>query len=500
MGSVKSLAKDTVYYGLSTIVPRFLNWCLTPLYVNILNPSAYGEVTNLYGYTALLLVILTYGMETGFFRFANDKKYNDAPAVYTTILLTLLSTTVLFLIVVYSFLHPLAGKMGYPADYIWMLALITGIDAFCSLPFAHLRYQRRPIRFLSIKLLSVVVNIGANLFFLLLCPWLYKISPESISWFYRPEYGVGYIIISNLISSVVVLLVLLPEIFKVRFRFDKELLRRILSYSFPILILGIAGIMNQTLDKILYPILADPATAKAQLGVYGAGYKIAVVMVMFIAAFRFAFEPFIFAREKNEEDNQKRYIDSMHFFIIFGFAIFLGVTFYIDIIKMIIPAEYYNGFRVVPIIMIAELFSGIFFNLSVWYKITDRTRWGAWFSIIGCIVTVFGNVLFVPRYGYMACAWTAFACYFIMMVVSYLVGQHYYPIQYKLKSALGYGIIAGLLFFTAQIVVIDNLTLRLMFRSLLFVLFICYILKKDLPLQEIPIINNWIKKKNRNDI
>lgn len=494
MGSIKNLAKDTVYYGMSTIVPKFLNWCLTPFYVNVLDPDAYGEVTNLYSYTALLLVILTYGMETGFFRFANDKNYNNPVNVFSTAQFSLFTTSSLFFILIWMFRGPLSGAMGYPVDYIWMLALIIAIDAFCSLPFAYLRFSHRPIRFMVIKIASVIINIGFNLFFLLLCPWLYKMAPESIGWFYNPDFGVGYIIVANLISSAVVLLLLSPEIFSVHYRFDGALLRKMLVYSFPILILGIAGIMNQTLDKILYPLLMGHSDiAKTQLGIYGAGYKIAVIMVMFISAFRFAFEPFIFAREKNEQDNQKRYVDSMHFFIIFGYVIFLGVCFYIDLIKMIIPATYYDGFRVVPIVMMAELFAGIFFNLSVWYKITDRTHWGAWFSIVGLVITICGNILFVPTYGYMACAWTALACYLSMTVISYLIGRQYYPIRYKIKPALNYTIIALLLFGISRIIIPSDLILRLSFRTILFMLFIGYILKKDLPLKEIPVINKWIK-------
>ncbi len=489
MAGMKSLAKDTAIYGLSSILGRFLNWCFVFLYINVLKTTAeYGIVTNLYAYMALLLILLTYGMETGFFRFANDKEEKNPTRVYTTGLISLATTSILFFALVWLFIKPVSQALGYPEheDYIIMMALIIAVDAFTALPFAYLRYQRRPIRFASIKLLSIFLNIALNLFFILLCPWLYETHPGWISWFFNPDFLVGYILVSNVISSVTVLLILFPEIFRVHYRFDRQLLGRMLRYSFPLLILGIAGIMNQTFDKMFYPRLAiDRPDALSELGIYGAVYKIAIVMVMFTQAFRFAYEPFIFARNK-DADNKKSYSEAMKYFIIFGLFIFLLVMFYIDLVRFFMPAIYCTGLRVVPIVMLAELFFGIFFNLSLWYKLTDRTHWGAWFSLGGFLITAAINIWGVPRFGYMACAWAAFVCYLSMMLVSYFIGQRLYPIRYDLKSALRYTLLSALLYIIAVSVPIDSLLLRLAFRTLLLGVFVAYLLRHDLPLSEIP--------------
>lgn len=496
-GGMKSLAKDTAIYGLSSIIGRFLNWCLVPLYVNVFSAGEYGVVTYLYAFMALLLIVLTYGMETGFFRFANHEKYKDPLVVYTTSLISLGTSSILFFVLVLLFLQPIANLLdcANQTDYIWMLALTIAMDAFSSLPFACLRYQKRPIRFAGIKLISIFVNISLNLIFILLCPYLYKVNPGLISWFYNPDYGIGYIFVANLISSSIIIVALIPEIFGLRYRFNGEILWKMLRYSFPLLILGIAGIMNQTLDKILYPILVtDHAEAMHGLGIYGANYKIAIVMVMFIQAFRFAYEPFIFAKNKNNSsDNKQAYSDAMKYFIIFGLFIFLGVMFYIDIIKYFVSPAYFSGLKVVPIVMMGEFFFGIFFNLSLWYKLTDRTHWGAWFSLFGCFITVLINVLFVPKYGYIACAWAAFICYFSMMISSYIIGQRIYPIRYDLKSAGRYVLLAGVLYLLAVCVPINNQVLLLLFRTVLLALFVSYIIHKDMPLREIPVLNRFIK-------
>lgn len=499
MSGMKSLAKDTAIYGLSSILGRFLNWCFVFLYINVLKTTAeYGIVTNLYAYMALLLIILTYGLETGFFRFANDKNCKDPLKVYTTGLISLASTSSLFFILILIFLNLVSGWLGYPehSDYVWMMALIIAIDAFTALPFAYLRYRKRPIRFAAVKLFSIFLNIALNLFFILLCPWIYKINSGWISWFFDPDFMVGYILVSNLISSGVVLLVLIPEIFKVRYRFDTVIWKRMLRYSFPLLILGIAGIMNQTFDKMFYPMLAESRPdAMSELGVYGAVYKIAIVMVMFTQAFRFAYEPFIFAKNKEAgEENKKAYSDAMKYFIIFGLFIFLGVMFYIDLVRFFMPANYFAGIGVVPIVMLAELFFGIFFNLSLWYKLTDQTQWGAWFSLFGFVITAVINILFVPRFGYMACAWAAFFCYLLMMVASYFIGQKKYPIKYDLGTIARYTGLSVILYVIAMLVNIDNLFLKLLFRTALLSVFVVYMVKRDFPLKELPLINKLIKK------
>ena len=434
--------KDTAIYGLSSIVGRFLNWMLVPLYTNVFAAQDYGVVTFVYSVVALAMVILTYGMETGFFRFANHERWKDPMEVYSTCLISLAVSSALFMVLVAVFVGPVTVWMecdGHPS-YVLMMAACVALDAFLALPFGYLRYARRPFRFAIVRLVNIGLNIGLNLFFILLCPWLMEKAPSTVDWFYRPEFGIGYIFLANLIASAVNLLMMIPELRGFRWRFNPVLWREILAYSAPLLVLGIAGIMNQTIDKILYPMLVpDKAEAMAGLGIYGANYKIAIVMVMFIQAFRFAYEPFIFARDTAKGGNKdKAYSGAMTWFVIFGLFIFLGVMFFLPVLKYFISPAYFEGLKVVPVVMMAELFFGIFFNLSLWYKITDRTIWGTWFSLMGLVVTLALNIAFVPAYGYMACAWAAFCCYGLMMVASYLVGRVKHPVGYDIPRLLFY--------------------------------------------------------------
>ncbi|MDE7397565.1 MAG: oligosaccharide flippase family protein, partial [Muribaculum sp.] len=340
MAGIKSLAKDTAVYGLSSIIGRFLNWCLVPLYTNIFPSEEYGVVTYLYSIVALALIVLTYGMETGFFRFANHERYSDPGQVYSTALCSLGATSTLFVVAVLMFLTPISRALecADTPSYVWMMTIAVAIDAYTSLPFAYLRYKHRPMRFASIRLINIALNIGLNIFFILVCPWLYLHAPASVDWFYAPDFGIGYIFLSNLIASIVTLIMLLPETIAVPLSFNSRLLKEMLIYSFPILVLGIAGIMNQTVDKIIFPLLiSDKAQAMTELGIYGANYKIAIVMVMFTQAFRFAYEPFIFAQNRDKTDGKlQSYRDAMKYFVIFALFIFMGVMFWLDILKYFI--------------------------------------------------------------------------------------------------------------------------------------------------------------------
>jgi O-antigen/teichoic acid export membrane protein len=490
MAGMKSLAKDTALYGLSSIIGKLLNWLLVPLYVVKVSDYEFGEVTQLYAWTALLIVFLTYGIETGFFRFANKDDDSDPQLVYGTCMTSIWTTTAIFLALVFLFLNPIAHGMGYVGQqsYLAMMAVVIAIDVISALPFAYLRYQKRPLRFASIKLLFVFLNIGLNIFFLVLCPKLMATHPDATSLVYNPERsGVFYIVLSNLIASALMLAALFPQLFGFRYRFDKALLKQILNYSFPLLILGVAGIINQTADKILFPMLvADPATAKSQLGIYGANYKFAIIMVMFIQAFRFAYEPFVFGKNRSA-DNKQAYIEAMKYFIIFGLFIFLGVGLLlgfmpeVPIIARHIRPEYFSGLAVVPIVMMAEFFFGIFFNLSFWYKLTDKTYWGAIFSVTGCILTIVLNVLFVPRFGYMACAWTAFTVYFVMMVLSYYFGQRYYPIAYEVRNAAGYLVFALALYAAGLLMPVSNLIALFIIRVVLILIYASVVIIKETP-------------------
>jgi hypothetical protein len=497
-GGMKRLAGETAIYGLSSIIGKFLNWMLVPLYTRVLaTESDFGVVTNLYAWTALLMVILTYGMETGFFRFMNKKEITVPMRVYATTLFSLAFTSVMFMVLVFSALKPISSLIDYGShpEYIGMMAGIVAVDAFCCIPFAFLRYQGRAVRFASIKLLNIFLNIILVIFFLVVSPWLYEHVPGLVSWFYVPGYQVGYIFIANVITTAVTFLLLIPDMIPgFREKVSLVLLKQMLKYSFPILILGLAGIFNQTADKIVFPFLFDDKEyATTQLGIYGACFKVAVVMVMFIQAFRYAYEPFIFAKNKSE-DNTRAYSEAMKYFIIFSLLIFLGVMFYLDIIKYFVAAEYYPGLRVVPIVMMGEFFFGIYFNLSFWYKLIDQTQWGAYFSTIGCVVTILIIVLLAPVYGYMACAWASFASNLLMMILSYVIGQKKFPIQYDIRSALFYGVLAVLFYFAGILPDIESEVLRLSYRTVLLIIFISIVIWKDLPLSELPYIGKKFRK------
>ena len=491
---MKKLAKETAIYGVSSILGKFLNWMLVPLYTYVLASSAeYGIVTNLYAWTALLLVILTYGMETGYFRFANKNK-DDAGNVYSTTLIAVGVTSVLFAIGCVIFSHSIGTAMGYTKhpEYISMLGVVVAMDAFGCIPFAYLRYKNRPIKFAGLKLFMIFTNIFFNLFFLLICPWLAIKAPGLISWFYNPDYGVGYVFVANLLSTILVTIALLPDVFVVKFSFDKVLLKKMLLYSMPLLILGVAGIMNQTLDKILFPFLMPGKAGAAELGIYGATSKIAMVMLMFTQAFRYSYEPFIFAQNK-DKNSLTAYADAMKFFILFSLLIFLGMVLYMDVFKYIIQRSYWAGLDVVPIVLFSFIFQGIFFNLSLWYKLTDKTMYGAWFSILGTIIIVVLNIILVPLYSYMGCAWAAFVCYLVIMLVSYFYGQKHMPIKYDLKTIGLYTGVTVLFYAISLFIKTPYTSLNVALKSILMVAFLALLIKRDFPLRSIPVINRFIK-------
>ena len=349
------------------------------------------------------------------------------------------------------------------------------------------------MKFVFIKMLNIIGNICLNLFFLLLCPYLYKVAPDTVNWFYDPDYLVGYIFVSNLIMCVIQMFFFIPELRGFVYRMDKKLMKRMLSYSFPILVFGVVGILNQTIDKIIYPFLfEDRREGLVQLGIYSAASKIAMVMAVFTQAFRYAYEPFVFGKNK-EGDNREVYAGAMKFFFIFSLLAFLAVMFYMDILRYIIAPDYWEGLSVVAIVMGAEIFKGIYFNLSFWYKLTDETRWGAYFSLIGCAVLLVLNIWLVPLYGYVASAWAAVSGYGVITLLSYFIGQKKYPIHYPLKDMAVYLLLAMVLFAVGEAFTIENLFVRLAFRTVLLLLFVAYTVKKDLPLRNIPLINRFVR-------
>lgn len=480
---LKGLAKDTVVYGLSSIVGRFLNWLLVPMYVRVLaTPGEYGIVTNLYGWTALLLALLTFGMETTYFRFANRKDEQEPMRVYANSLISVTIISALFACVGFALLQPISTWLGYAAhpEYVGMLIFIVAIDAIMSLPFARLRCEEKAWKFAGIKLANIGLNIALNIFFLIVCPIIHKHSPESIAWFYRPDYGVGYILVSNVITSIANVAMLNRELRGFAYRIDMQRLRPMLVYAIPILGISIAGILNQSVDKILFPLLfADKAEATTQLGIYGACFKIAVVMVMFIQAYRYAIEPYIFKRSKESDDKSSNAITTLYF-TIFALLIYLGVSFYLDdVFKYLVSPAYYEGLKVVPVVMAGEFLFGLYFNVSFWFKLNDQTYWGTLFTIIGCVLTIAIIVIFVPLYGYMACAWATVVCNSVMLLMSYLIGRKRYPVPYPVRKMTGYVALAALLFALGMMLPIEATVLRLLWRTSLLCIYIGIVAKSE---------------------
>lgn len=443
--NVKSLFKDTALYGLSSIVGRFLNYLLVPLYTwkIVAGSGGYGIVTNLYAYTAFFLALLTFGMETTFFRFAG-KGDEDDRMVYSNALRMVGAVALAFLILVLAFLHPIAGAMGYGEhpEYIACFALITAQDAFQAIMFSRLRQQHRPWKFVALKLGFIVLSVLLNLFIFLVMDKI----PALVPTFERFNCGVGLIFFANLLCTTLISFAFIKEIKGIAYGWDKALARRMLGYSMPLLLLSLVGILNQVADKILFPWLMPGEEGMVQLGIYGACVKIAMIMSLLTQAFRYAYEPIVFGgADKNDPSTLS---DGMKYFVIFTMLAFLAVVVYMPLLRFMVGRGYWEGLGVVPVVMLAEIFMGIYFNLSFWYKLSDRTWWGALLSAAGVVVMIAVNVVGVPRFGYWACAWGGFAGYGTSMVLSYLIGRRKYPVSYDIRSiALFFG--AALLLWAA---------------------------------------------------
>ena len=483
MGKLKTIFKDTAIYGLSSIVGRFLNYLLVPLYTAKFSAASggYGIITNIYAYVALILVLLTFGMETTYFRFTN-KTHTDSETVYGTTLISVGTVSLLFAVLVLLLLSPISQLMGYGEhpDYVGVMAVTVAIDAFLCIPFAHLRQQKKAMKFAALKLLNIVMSILLNVFYFV---WM-------------NGNDVGYVFYINLFCTAMLAVCLITEYTGFRWKLDTQLLRTMLSYSWPILVLGIAGILNQTADKMLFPYIYQGADMREQLGIYGACSKIAMIMAMITQAFRFAYEPIVFAGVK-DKDQHEMYTQAMKYFVIFTLLAFLLVVGYMDILKYIVRnQDYWVGLKVVPIVMAAEIMMGIYFNLSFWYKLIDKTIWGAVFSGIGCLVLLVVNIVFVPQYGYMACAWGGFAGYGVAMLASYFVGQKYYPLAYPLKEIGMYVVIAVVLTMAMYKVHEDQpMWLSLTVNTLLILIFVAYIVQRDFPLSNLPVVGKYFRKK-----
>ena len=489
-----SLAKQTAIYGLSSIIGRFLNYLLVPIHTHRMaaESGGYGIVTNLYAYTALLLVILTFGMETTFFRFSNKEGVNPNKA-FSTAGLSVGFVSLVFLLLVSVFLQPIASALDYAThpEFVEIMAIIVAFDAFQSILFARLRYENRPLKFMALKLSFIIMSLMLNLFIFYLAPYLKQHYPTMMEW-YQASYQVGYIFIANLICTVLVTFGFIPEIKKLKFGIDFPLLKQMLNYTWPILLLGLAGILNQVADKIVFKKIVPGLEGEEQLGIYGACVKIAMIMAMITQAFRYAYEPFVFGGKSDKNDKLLQ-AKVMNYFIIFTLLAFLAVVMYMPILKYLVGEDYHAGLRVVPIVMMAEIFMGIYFNLSFWYKLTDKTWWGAVFSGIGCAVLLAINFIFVPKYGYMACAWGGFAGYGVCMVLSYLVGQKKAPIPYDLKSAFMYFALAIALFFVQKSIHIESTVLTLVVNTALLMVFFVFICWKERDL--VKGVTTFVKRK-----
>ncbi len=465
MNYLKQLAGQTAVYGVGIVVPRLLNYIiLTPFYTRIFSPSEYGIITELYAYVVFLIVILTYGMETGFFRYADKEAENDD--VYKTSLVSLAFTSLLFIAAVFLLIEPVSRVLQYQdnKEYIQLLAVIVALDAFTAIPFARIRLKNKALKYSMIRLAEVSVNVGANIFFLVYCRDYYN-EKEWIERIYHPDIKVVYVLISNLLATGVKTLLLSGEIFLALGRFSRSILNTLLKYSAPLLIAGLAGTVNEAIDRILLRRLIPAGdNPLEQLGIYGANYKLAVLMTLFIQMFRFAAEPFFFS--KKEEKNAKRvYADVMKYFFISAMLIFLGVTLFIDIFVYFIGPDFRSGMHVVPVILMANLFMGIFFNLSIWYKLQNLTLYGAGIVSTGAVVTFLINYFFIPKYGYVASAWSHFISYGIMVLLSYFLGKRHFPVNYDVRRILLYGIAGTALYYLDRFASIDSVILSYLAKS-----------------------------------
>lgn len=497
MQNLKSLAKDTAIYGLSSIAARFIGYLLVPIETAKFNAAGgqYGIITNIYAYIALLIIILTYGMETTFFRFMN-RPGEDPKKVYPTTLHTVGFTSLLFVVLLALFIHPVASAIGYPdhPEYLMIMGVCVAIDAFTAIPFAYLRYAHRPIKFALLKMVSIAVNIVGVSLYLIVLPAMHV----NLFGVYDANFDleVVWVFWIELSGSVLTLLLLGKELKAMGNPFDKATCKRMLRYTWPLLVMGLAGQLNQCASQIIFPYVfnGNAHDARVQLGIYGACIKIATIMVMITQAFRYAYEPFVFGQSK-EKNNKDTYARVMKFYIIFTLLAFLCVVAYMDIIRYIIGRSYWEGLEIVPIVMAAEIMFGVFFNLSFWYKLIDKTIWGAWFSGIGAVVLIAFDIIFIPRFSYWACAWAGFASYAVSMVLSYFFGQKYYPIAYPLKSIFTYTLLAIVLFvgMTASNRYLPMLP-ALLVNTLLLIADVAFIVKRDLPLSSLPVIGKKFRK------
>lgn len=485
MSALKKLAGQTGIYGISSIVGRFLNYLLVPLYTTKFLAAEYGVVTEFYAYVAVLQVLLTYGMETGYFRFS--EKLSDRNRVFSTVLTSLLSTSSLFLLLVIIFSGSISSFLGYEnsTDYVIIFAIILSVDAVSAIFFARLRSLNKAKKFMFLKLGNISINILLNLFFILLCPYLEKKGINIFSFIYNPDYGVGYIFISNLVASIFVLLLFIPDFFSIKFVFDRKVYKQIILYSLPLLITGLTGVFNDMADRILikyWTVVPDYVDnpnqyVMYQLGIYGANAKLAVIMLMFVQAFRYAAEPFFFKYQK-QNDSLKVFADVMKYYIIFAFFIFLAIILNLDIVKYFIHKSYFEGLNVVFPLFLGRILVGVFFILSFWYKLNDLTKYGVVIFASGTVFTLIVDYFFIPKYGYIAAAWTNFCTYLVMVIISFVWSRKYMKTEYQYFRIFIYVFFALTLYFiSVYLITVNNVFLKLILSNMLLILYVIVVFR-----------------------
>lgn len=477
MGKLKKLAGETVIYGVSTILGRLLNWLLMPFYIRTLDLEQFGGIVNIYSYIAVFLVILTFGFETGYFRFAtkeNHKKLLKSLGLtvlfFSTVLVVLTSTFVI------SF-DNLFNDDVLLSEYFIYASLIVGIDAVISLPFAELRYLNKTLKYATLRFLQVALNIFFNVFFLVLCPKLIELDQEWVYFIYDPLNRLKYVFISNLLGSGIIALFLVFNIFRESAKFSISLVKSTAKYSYPIMIVGLFGMLILNIDKILMPKLLN-VEAYHDLAIYGANFKIGVLMALFIQSYRLAFEPFFFKEGKNKA-SKELYALILKYFVIFGMLIYVGVLLFIQIVNLLLLPEYIEGNSIIPFILLGQLFFGIYYSLSLWYKLTDKTYFGALISGVGAIMVVILNIFLVPYFGYFGAALSSFICFLFMMLTSYFLGQKYYPINYPLWDILIYISSGVLLIICVNYILNGNDLFHLAIKALIFVSYVCIIYLRE---------------------
>ena len=511
MAAIKKLASQTLWYGASSIGARMLNYLLTPLLVYLMSDAkgvaSYGDYNILYGYIAVANIIFTYGFETGYFRFSN-KEGVDRNMLFQTTFGSLLATSVLLVFIFSFFLEPINHFLDLKdhAEYIFWALLIIALDTVAVIPFAKLRQENRPRRYAFIKVGGIVINILFVIFFLVYLPMYYEKNPNAfgMDWYFQ-QNRVGLLLLSNLLMNVFVVIMLFPEWSKYRFHFDKQLWKKVFKYSAPMIVIGLAGMINEVMDRQMIVKFLDIPLEQAKMlsGIYSANYKLAIFITLFIQAFKLAAEPFFFKQAK-EKDSPNTYANLMMWFVATLSVAFLVTMLYIDVWKHLILTEpYWMGLGVVPILLFANISLGIYYNLSVWYKITDKMRYGVYITIFGALITIVGNYIFIPKYGMYAAAWSTFACYTAMVLVSYITGKRHFPVPYPIKkivfvigvALLVYGLQVGILSFFPNLSNSETVWMSILSGTILLLIYIAFILKVQcVKLSQIPYLNKFVKK------